>query len=144
MEMICVHRSRLLFRRPEPFCKELRTNNCVLQRFKRSPRLMSIPKESVCRQWREATDPTGAPQRSTRALRIMSYNILADYLVARHRYELYPRIPWKILDWSNRWELIFREIEKLSPDILCLQEVDRFQEIHSDLKTLGFSFFIVG
>ena len=51
----------------------------------------------------------------------MSYNVLSDDLMKRHR-NLYNQTS-DLLDWELRWERILKEIEQYSPDILCFQEV---------------------
>ncbi|KAF6167275.1 hypothetical protein GIB67_043136 [Kingdonia uniflora] len=70
---------------------------------------------------------------------VLSYNILADYLAMNHRRELYFHIPWHILDWEWRKRKIVFELGLWSADIMCLQEVDRFQDLEEDLKLQGYS-----
>ncbi|CAD8133036.1 unnamed protein product [Paramecium pentaurelia] len=52
------------------------------------------------------------------SFRLMSYNILADSLLQENEKQL------QQYEWKNRWPLIFSQIKKYKPDILCLQELD--------------------
>lgn len=69
---------------------------------------------------------------------VLSYNILADYLAIDHRSKLYFHIPRHILDWEWRKRSIIFELGLWSADILCFQEVDRFQDLEEELKVRGF------
>lgn len=69
---------------------------------------------------------------------IVSYNILADYLAKNHWQQLYIHIPHHIMGWNWRKGRILLELGLWSPDIICLQEVDRFQELHEELKPRGY------
>ncbi|XP_043701180.1 carbon catabolite repressor protein 4 homolog 6 isoform X2 [Telopea speciosissima] len=69
---------------------------------------------------------------------VLSYNILADYLAMNHRRELYFHIPRHILDWQRRVRNIIFELGLWSPDIMCFQEVDRFQDLEEALKLQGY------
>lgn len=57
-------------------------------------------------------------------LRVMSYNILAESLASHTATDFKP-FDLKYLDWNHRSKSIFKEIAFYSPDILCLQELDR-------------------
>lgn len=69
---------------------------------------------------------------------VLSYNILADYLAREHRPQLYFHIPPYILDWEWRKRRILTELRLWSPDIICLQEVDRFEDLEEELKLQGY------
>jgi mRNA deadenylase 3'-5' endonuclease subunit Ccr4 len=57
---------------------------------------------------------------------------------ARHyRSYLYDNVPSTYLDWSHRRAAILAELAHLQPDILCLQEVDRYEELEAELEQLG-------
>ncbi|CAD6337020.1 unnamed protein product [Miscanthus lutarioriparius] len=71
------------------------------------------------------------------ACTIMSYNILADYNAQNHP-DLYLDVPWDALRWDSRRRLIIREIRHWDPDLVCLQEVDRFQDIAAGMKSRGY------
>lgn len=42
------------------------------------------------------------------------------------------------MDWNWRKGRILLELGLWSPDIICLQEVDRFQELQEELKQRGY------
>lgn len=69
---------------------------------------------------------------------MMSYNVLADGLVKEHKRELYPGMPDALLDWNARLVKIVAEVEHLRPDVLTLQEVDRFEDFKRHLRRLGY------
>ncbi|XP_031435700.1 protein angel homolog 1 isoform X4 [Clupea harengus] len=69
---------------------------------------------------------TGQGPESVFEFTVMSYNILAQYLLEGHP-ELYIHCSDKVLVWSTRLKGIIQEIKTWRPDILCLQEA---QEIH--------------
>ncbi|XP_017108094.2 protein angel [Drosophila bipectinata] len=54
--------------------------------------------------------------------KVVSYNILAQDLLMEHLY-LYMGIQQEWLTWRRRQQNLQREILKLDPDILCLQEM---------------------
>ncbi|KAI3737908.1 hypothetical protein L2E82_27923 [Cichorium intybus] len=101
------------------------------QRFRQRP-----SKPGDYRNWEQAKPgPTPECERFT----VLSYNILADYLAINHRSKLYFHIPRYILDWEFRKRNIMFELGLWSADILCFQEVDRFQDFEEDLKIRGYS-----
>lgn len=71
--------------------------------------------------------------------KVLSYNLLAEYLAINHRSKLYFHIPRQMLDWNWRKRNIIVELGWWSADILCFQEVDRFQDLEEDLKLRGYS-----
>ncbi|KAL6605806.1 hypothetical protein ACP70R_041459 [Stipagrostis hirtigluma subsp. patula] len=87
------------------------------------------------RHWLSSEDASTSSSRG--ACTIMSYNILADNN-ARNHPDLYWDVPWDAMRWDSRRRLIIREIRHWDPDIVCLQEVDRFQDIASEMKNRGY------
>lgn len=69
---------------------------------------------------------------------VMSYNILADRYAKVHAQDLYSSVPKTCMKWSTRASLIAREISHWLPDIVCLQEVDRFKHLQSLLNRHGY------
>lgn len=69
---------------------------------------------------------------------VMSYNILAQHLLNTHKF-LYENHNWRNLAWDYRLNLIVRHIESISPQILCLQEVEQshLSELSKRLVRLG-------
>lgn len=60
----------------------------------------------------------------TERFKVLSYNILADYLAQAHQF-LYERIPSFMLEWKWRKDKLVFEFGLWSPDILCLQVVHK-------------------
>uniref|UniRef100_A0A0D9V2T2 Uncharacterized protein n=1 Tax=Leersia perrieri TaxID=77586 RepID=A0A0D9V2T2_9ORYZ len=87
------------------------------------------------RRWRFAQH---RPPRQAERFKVLSYNILADYLAQEHQY-LYECIPSFIMDWNWRKEKLVFEFGLWSPDILCLQEVDKFTDLEQEMATRGYN-----
>ncbi|TVU34575.1 hypothetical protein EJB05_16411, partial [Eragrostis curvula] len=78
------------------------------------------------------------PPHQAERFTVVSYNILADYLAQEHRF-LYERIPPCFLDWNWRKNKLVFEFGLWSPDILCLQEVDKFTDLEQELARKGYN-----
>ncbi|KAL5221808.1 hypothetical protein ABZP36_026521 [Zizania latifolia] len=87
------------------------------------------------RLWRFAQH---RPPRQAERFKVLSYNILADYLAQEHQF-LYERIPSFIMDWNWRKDKLLFEFGLWSPDILCLQEVDKFTDLEQEMATRGYN-----
>ncbi|KAJ1284265.1 hypothetical protein BS78_03G191900 [Paspalum vaginatum] len=87
------------------------------------------------RRWRSAKQ---LPPYQAERFKVLSYNILADYLAQEHRV-LYVGIPPFMLDWNWRKNKLLFEFGLWSPDILCLQEVDKFTDLEQELAREGYS-----
>ena len=70
-------------------------------------------------------------------LRVLSYNILAQNLLQGHPY-LYRNSPDYALKWDYRWEGIKHEVDDLSPDVVCLQEVQMEDPNYFDSSYMPF------
>ncbi|GBG91182.1 hypothetical protein CBR_g52064 [Chara braunii] len=68
----------------------------------------------------------------------MSYNILAGSLAEEHWRELYSRIHPDCLAWPNRRKKILKEIVFVQGDVVCLQEVENFGELETELSKMGY------
>ncbi|KAH7574170.1 hypothetical protein ACOSP7_008202 [Xanthoceras sorbifolium] len=93
------------------------------------------PKPLDYRNWEHAK---AAPPPDSDRFLVLSYNILADYLAFSHRNKLYFHIPRKFLDWEWRKNSILFELGLWSADIMCFQEVDRFEDLEEELKVRGY------
>lgn len=60
---------------------------------------------------------------------IITFNMLADSLA-----DSFPNVEPKFLTWSHRKPLIMSIISERLPDIIVLQECDKFDEINEELK----------
>lgn len=57
--------------------------------------------------------------------KIMSFNVLAQTLIRR---EVFPTSSAQALKWGMRRQNLYNEIQVYSPDVLCLQECDFYDE----------------
>uniref|UniRef100_M8BIW6 Endonuclease/exonuclease/phosphatase domain-containing protein n=1 Tax=Aegilops tauschii TaxID=37682 RepID=M8BIW6_AEGTA len=87
------------------------------------------------REWRSVQK---LPPRHAERFKVLSYNILADYLAQEHQ-DLYRDIPSFIMDWNWRKNRIGLEISWWRPDIICFQEVDKFTDLEQEMSTRGYS-----
>ncbi|KAJ4749536.1 DNAse I-like superfamily protein [Rhynchospora pubera] len=91
---------------------------------------------SYRRRWRFPPS-LPVPSRFER-FRLLSYNILADYLAVQHS-KLYSHVPLHMLSWQWRMNKLLFEFQLWSPDVLCLQEVDRFPDLQTELESKGYN-----
>ncbi|VVB14071.1 unnamed protein product [Arabis nemorensis] len=118
---------------PPPFYHQNQISRPPPQRsFRQRPR----SKPSDYREWEYAKT---APSPGSEKFVVLSYNILADYLANDHWRSLYFHIPRNMLSWGWRKSKIVFELGLWSADIMCLQEVDRFQDLEEELKPRGYS-----
>ncbi|GBP46400.1 Protein angel homolog 2 [Eumeta japonica] len=75
------------------------------------------------RIWEEVTKRKSNVNKNCCKFKLMSYNVLAQYLLEYHPH-LYTECDPQNLTWDRRSKLLYEEIVNLSPDILCLQEVE--------------------
>lgn len=70
---------------------------------------------------------------------LMSYNILAQQYINSQAF-LYSHHNQRKLEWQIRFNLLKQEIDTISPDILCLQEVQQCHliEITTHFQKLGY------
>lgn len=91
--------------------------------------------EGQDRAWMYASDmPSSTQERFV----IASYNILASTYARQFKGYLYAHVPSQALNWNNRKRQIIFELGLCSPDIICLQEVDRFSDLKADLGMKGY------
>ncbi|KAL0902778.1 hypothetical protein ABMA27_000579 [Loxostege sticticalis] len=71
--------------------------------------------------------------------RVVSYNVLAQYLLECHPY-LYTECSPRNLKWNVRAARLYDEIVNLAPDILCLQEVQasHLDSFYSKFEDMGY------
>ncbi|XP_032527019.2 protein angel homolog 2 isoform X2 [Danaus plexippus] len=71
--------------------------------------------------------------------RVVSYNVLAQYLLEYHPY-LYTDCTPGNLKWKVRAAKLYDEILSLSPDIICLQEVQvsHLKSFYSKFEDMGY------
>lgn len=88
------------------------------------------------REWHTIDSPSIINAAVLQPIRIASYNILSQTLLELNRY-LYRKCNPHILHWDYRWEKLQKEIQELSADILCLQEVEEYHFERDISKFLG-------
>ncbi|XAR69960.1 Poly(A)-specific ribonuclease [Bertholletia excelsa] len=93
------------------------------------------PMPEIIRHWVEA-DPPQAPSEQDRFM-VVSYNILGDKNAFKHR-DLYQNVPSFYLKWDRRKRLICEELTGWSPDIICLQEVDKYFDLKKMMEKAGY------
>jgi mRNA deadenylase 3'-5' endonuclease subunit Ccr4 len=81
--------------------------------------------------------PPGAPP--PRRLRVMSYNVLAEAYAREHAGDLYTSVPRAALAWPARLRLLAAEVAHFAPDVVCLQEVDRWDDLAAALGAAGYA-----
>lgn len=88
------------------------------------------------RQWQTVNQPL---KSSNTSFTLMSYNILAQHHVDSQP-SLYHKHASDSLRWSHRFDALTREIDSISPDILCLQEVQQnhLAQIAAHFDGLGY------
>lgn len=84
--------------------------------------MLDVPKST---QNQFATVEPISPLQPHDTFTIMSFNVLAQTLVRR---ELFPTTSQQALKWPFRRETLLKELAVYGSDILCLQEVDFFEE----------------
>ncbi|KAI5076453.1 hypothetical protein GOP47_0008518 [Adiantum capillus-veneris] len=87
------------------------------------------------RYWIHNSTP---PPLSAGRFVVVSFNILGVDNANQHCRELYWHIPPFVMDWNYRKKRILLELGLWSPDIICLQEVDRFDDLQTDLVRQGY------
>ncbi|KAL2643759.1 hypothetical protein R1flu_011346 [Riccia fluitans] len=108
-------------------------NGCFRHAAVRRPR--SGPGTEEHRYWRSAGEELG---NYTDKFVMVSYNILADKNASEHYRGLYHHIPWWLLEWERRKNKIVFELDLWSPDIMCLQEVDQFEDLRIEFEKRGY------
>ncbi|GAX79232.1 hypothetical protein CEUSTIGMA_g6672.t1 [Chlamydomonas eustigma] len=72
---------------------------------------------------------------SCQSFKILTWNVLADGLAQNGDFV---KTPLPLLEWSYRMPLIIEELKEAQADIICLQEVNRYEELEHHLGLLGY------
>nr|XP_037868671.1 protein angel homolog 2 isoform X4 [Bombyx mori] len=90
------------------------------------------------RTWETVGKKTDSDETTFR-FKVVSYNVLAQYLLEYHPY-LYIDCSPRNLKWKHRSRRLYQEIRRLSPDILCLQEVQlsHLETFYSKFENIGY------
>lgn len=107
------------------------------RRLRRKPQCL-LP----TRRWIELNDSSSASSVSSDASQdrfvLLSYNVLGDDNASYHG-DMYVNISSDVMRWESRKHLICQEICRWSADIVCLQEVDRYNDILTNVKKQGYA-----
>ncbi|KAI4341493.1 hypothetical protein MLD38_026211 [Melastoma candidum] len=87
----------------------------------------------LAREWLETKQPAAFREKFSLA----SYNILGDNNAFKHR-DMYTNVPMPYLKWNRRKRVICEELIGWNPDIICLQEVDKYFDIFNILQKAGY------
>ncbi|XP_015067442.1 carbon catabolite repressor protein 4 homolog 3 isoform X2 [Solanum pennellii] len=90
----------------------------------------------IVRHWVQGDALPGGKHHEER-FTVVSYNILGDRNVSNHG-DLYRNVPPTYLDWDHRRRVICEELLGLNPDIICLQEVDKYYDLLNILEKAGY------
>jgi CCR4-NOT transcription complex subunit 6 len=95
-------------------------------------------KRRWCRNPTSISNQNDSHSSGPKTFRVMSYNLLAEIYATQ---QIYPYCPLWSLTWKYRRNQVLRQIEDLSPEIMCLQEVqaDHFENFLSpELSKMGY------
>ncbi|WMV22212.1 hypothetical protein MTR67_015597, partial [Solanum verrucosum] len=90
----------------------------------------------IVRHWVQGDALPGGKHQEER-FTVVSYNILGDRNVSNHG-DLYRNVLPTYLDWDHRRRVICEELLGLNPDIICLQEVDKYYDLLNILEKAGY------
>ncbi|XP_012092978.1 carbon catabolite repressor protein 4 homolog 3 isoform X2 [Jatropha curcas] len=92
-------------------------------------------KPEIIRHWVEDDQPQALQENR---FTVVSYNILGDRNAYKHR-DMYPNVDPLYLKWAHRKRVICKELAGWNPDIICLQEVDRYFDLLKSVEKLGYA-----
>eukprot|EP00210_Caulerpa_lentillifera_P002961 g2827.t1 len=71
---------------------------------------------------RTSTISSSRPQPG---FKVLQWNVLADGLAQNGNFT---NVPSEVLEWNRRWPLILSEIQEADADVICLQEVNKYDD----------------
>ncbi|CAB3258843.1 unnamed protein product [Arctia plantaginis] len=91
------------------------------------------------RTWETVSKRSYIRDAPTFQFKVLSYNVLAQYLLECHPY-LYTDCVPRDLKWNIRASRLYDEITSYAPDILCFQEVQasHLQSFYSKFEEIGY------
>ncbi|WCJ21995.1 CCR4-Not complex 3'-5'-exoribonuclease subunit Ccr4 [Euphorbia peplus] len=98
----------------------------------RRPYARSSPE--ILRHWIEADHPHASQDRFS----VVSYNILANRNALKHK-DLYLNVDPIHLQWEHRKRMICKELIELKPDVICMQEVDKYFDLLKIMENAGYT-----
>ncbi|XP_026380943.1 carbon catabolite repressor protein 4 homolog 3-like [Papaver somniferum] len=88
----------------------------------------------IIRRWVESDSP---PPHSNDKFTVVSYNVLSEKNASKHG-GLYSNVACQFVNWDYRKKLICEELIGLDSDIICLQEVDRYNDLSATMEKEGY------
>ena len=91
-------------------------------------------------------EPTGHPAASNITIRVMTYNVLAEWAANKYENELYTHLkggkanPRAVLSWDVRKQQVLEDIDLYRPDLIAFQEVGSSvaEDLQTHLRTRGY------
>ncbi|XVE64075.1 hypothetical protein DITRI_Ditri07aG0072200 [Diplodiscus trichospermus] len=87
----------------------------------------------IFRDWVEVQQPLASQDRFT----VASYNILGDRNASKHK-DLYLNVPSYYIRWGYRKKVLCEELMGWNPDIICMQEVDKYFDLRNTMEKAGY------
>ncbi|XVF09649.1 hypothetical protein REPUB_Repub07fG0112700 [Reevesia pubescens] len=87
----------------------------------------------ILRHWLEVQQPLASQDRFT----VASYNILGDRNASKHK-DLYLNVPSDYIRWGYRKRVLCEELMGWNPDIICMQEVDKYFDLRNTMEKAGY------
>ncbi|KAL5174576.1 Carbon catabolite repressor protein 4 3 [Glycine soja] len=125
----CTCSSWLMFLVPNSNC--FKFNALVASQTQWHTHSRNIPQFK--RHWVEASD-----QSLASPVCVASYNILGGRNASQHS-DLYVNVPSRYINWAHRKRIISDELFGWDPDIICLQEVDKYFELSDIMVKAGYA-----
>lgn len=95
-----------------------------------------MPTSRIARDWIDSD--TSTVSEDSERFTVVSYNILGDRNSSYHK-DLYSNVSFPYLKWGYRKRLICEELIRLRPDIICMQEVDKYFDLFSMMEKAGYA-----
>ncbi|OVA05024.1 Endonuclease/exonuclease/phosphatase [Macleaya cordata] len=111
--------------------------NNRIDRWYNPDRRRSFIHPKIVRRWIQSDSPP-SPYDSQERFTVVSHNILADRNASKHR-GFYSNVPSEYMNWDYRKRVICEELIGLDPDIICLQEVDKYYDLLITMEKEGYA-----
>ncbi|PIA39653.1 hypothetical protein AQUCO_02600243v1, partial [Aquilegia coerulea] len=108
------------------------TKNCVESWVNPNERQSFDHEVDIDRHWVDSNS-SSLSSNSKERFTVVSYNILGVKNASKHKH-LYPNVPSEYMKWDRRKRLICEELIGWDSDIICLQEVDKYDDILRSLE----------
>ncbi|XP_058227157.1 carbon catabolite repressor protein 4 homolog 3-like isoform X2 [Rhododendron vialii] len=89
----------------------------------------------IVRHWVQADSLI--PSDDKERFMVVPYNVLGDRNASKHK-DLYRNVPSLYMNWDRRKRIICEELIGWNPDIICLQEVDRYFDLLNIMQKAGY------